>query len=137
MAFLFMIRRAVIIQLIFVPFANSTVQLIILLYLQLAYDMFVASALPYRDKLGNNMEIFNEFMAFYILLFFQLLNDISNPPNVREGITDWMLVSIGFMIAVNVLTIGYFMGQAVWADNKPKFKKCYIWLKLKCAIKKT
>lgn len=77
MAFVFMFRRAFIIQLIFLRSENIVIQLCIVLIMQLIYSAFLCSVRPYDSRLNNNMELFNECFAIYILFLFQLLNDTS------------------------------------------------------------
>ena len=76
--FIYLFRRALVIGLLFVRLStNSLIPLMILLYIQIAYTMFLAFTRPYKKKFDNRLELFNETLAMYMLFCMQVLNDPS------------------------------------------------------------
>ena len=67
----FMLRRALIVSLLFVPIAsNDVIPVMLILNVQIFYTVYLMHVKPYESMMQNKLEITNETMALYIMYFF-------------------------------------------------------------------
>jgi len=120
--FVYMARRAIICTLIFVVISNnSLIPLIIILFLQIFYTMYLCQFRPYEIIGDNKLEIVNESLALYMLYFFQCLNNPAVPIISRSYIS-WGMLS---MAAVLVIYNATLIGAAVATEIFDSLKQCY------------
>ena len=127
-----MMRRAFIVLILFFKMSkNSGIQLILLMYAQISYTIFIGLMKPYAEKFDNKIELFNETLATYMLMSMQVLNDPSKPSLSREYIGYLLLGITAFLIISNIVIIGWFMIVDIKHQCRLRYKVLYVKNQLK------